>query len=69
VCFTAAVIVVPDGHADGVEDIGEMRGVVTLLAERSRAVDLLRRGIPGVAIGGTDLFEVRSRLQAAIRFI
>ncbi|TPW76049.1 J domain-containing protein [Schumannella soli] len=67
--FTAALIVVPDGQADGVEDIGEMRGVVTLLAERSRAADLLRRGIPGVAIGGTDLFEVRSRLQAAIRFI
>ncbi|TPW70758.1 DnaJ domain-containing protein [Schumannella sp. 10F1B-5-1] len=67
--FTAAVIVVPDGHADGVEDIGEMRGVVTLLSERSRVVDLLRRGVPGVAIGGTELFEVRSRLQAAVRYI
>jgi len=40
-----------------------------LLVERPRLADLVRRGIPGVGIGGTDLFEVRTRVQAAARFV
>jgi hypothetical protein len=29
----------------------------------------VRRGIPGVGIGGTDLFEVRTRVQETARFV
>jgi len=68
--FTALVIVVPDGAApEGVVDLGTVRGARALLVERPRLVDLVRRGIPGVGIGGTDLFEVRTRLQSAARFV
>ncbi len=68
--FTALVIVVPDGaSAEGVIDLGSVRGARALLVQRPRLVDLVRRGIPGVGIGGTDLFEVRTRVQAAARFV
>ncbi|MGN6325494.1 J domain-containing protein [Pseudolysinimonas sp.] len=68
--FTALVIVVPDGAApEGVVDLGGVRGARALLVERPRLVDLVRRGIAGVGIGGTDLFEVRTRLQSAARFV
>ena len=67
--FTALVMVVPDDATDGVQEVGRIRGVNALLCGRSRLVDLLRTGIPGVGIGGTDLFELRSRLQAAIHFV
>ena len=40
-----------------------------MLVERSRLVNLLRTGLPGVGVGGTALFEVRTRLQASIRFV
>jgi len=31
---------------------------------------LLREGLPGArTIGGTELFDVRTRLQSAIRFV
>ncbi len=67
--FSAIVVVVPDGHIDGVQRLGSMRGAATLVAERSRLVDLLRTGIPDVGVGGTDLFELRSRLQAGVRLL
>jgi hypothetical protein len=68
--FSAIVIVVPDGQSpEGVIDLGSVRGSRALLVERPRLSDLVRRGIPGVGIGGTDLFEVRTRVQAAARFV
>lgn len=67
--FSAIVIAVPDGDAEGVEEIGRVRGMPALLVEHARLVDLLRRGIPDVGVGGTDLFEVRTRLQSAVRFV
>jgi hypothetical protein len=68
--FTALVIVVPDGAApEEVVDLGSVRGSRALLVQRPRLADLVRRGIPGVGIGGTDLFEVRTRVQAAARFV
>jgi hypothetical protein len=30
---------------------------------------VIRTGIPGVGTGGTDLFELRSRIQAVVRFV
>jgi hypothetical protein len=43
---------------------------VTVLVERSRLADLLRTGLPGVdRMGGNQLFDIRTRLQQAIRFV
>jgi hypothetical protein len=68
--FSALVIVVPDGLApEGVVPLGNVRGTPALLVELPRLADLVRRGIPGVGIGGTDLFEVRTRVTAAAKFI
>lgn len=66
--FSTIVMVVSDGEADGVQEIGAIRGIPALLVERSRLVDLLRTGLEGVGVGGTDLFELRSRLQTAVTF-
>lgn len=65
---TALVMVVSDGEAEGIQEVGAIRGIPALLVERSRLVELLRVGLPGVGVGGTDLFELRSRLQGAVVF-
>lgn len=68
--FSAVVVVVPDGRApEGVVSLGSVRGSQALLVERPRLADLVRTGIPGVGVGGTDLFEVRTRVQAAVRYV
>jgi hypothetical protein len=68
--FTALAIVVPDDASpEGVTALGSIHGAQTLLVQRSRLANLVRIGVPGVAVGGTDLFEVRTRVQAAARFV
>ena len=68
--FSALAIVVPDDASpDGVIALGSIRGAQTLLVQRSRLANLVRIGVPGVSVGGTDLFEVRTRVQAAARFV
>jgi hypothetical protein len=68
--FSALVIVVGDGaSAEGVLPIGKVRGAPALLVQRPRLAHLVRTGVPGVGIGGTDLFELRTRVQAAARFV
>lgn len=68
--FTALVIVVPDDAIEQAVTIGRMRGVTTVVVHRSRLLGLLREGLDGVpALGGTDLFEVRTRLQSTLRFV
>jgi hypothetical protein len=69
--FDALVIVVPDDAAEaGLTLAGRMRGVPAALVQHSRLPELLRDGLPGTpAVGGSDLFEVRTRLQAGIRFV
>jgi hypothetical protein len=68
--FSALAIVVPDDASpEGVMPLGAIRGAQTLLIQRSRLANLVRIGVPGVAVGGTDLFEVRTRVQAAARFV
>jgi hypothetical protein len=69
--FDAVVIVVPDDETDaGLTLAGRIRGVPTALVARSRLPELLREGLPGTpAVGGSELFEIRSRLQAVIRFV
>ena len=69
--FDAFVIVVPDEATDaGLTLAGRLRGVPTALVARSRLPELMRDGLPGLpAVGGSELFELRSRLQAAVRFV
>jgi hypothetical protein len=67
---TALVIVVPDDHAaEPLEVGGSIRAAVVALVRSSRLASAVREGIPGSAhLGGTEVMEVRSRLQAVVRF-
>jgi len=68
--FSALLVVVDDGaSAEGVEEIGKVRSARALLVQRPRLAHLVRTGVPGIGIGGTDLFEVRTRVQSAVRFV
>jgi len=69
--FDAIVIVVPDDATDaGLTLVGRIRGVPGALVQRSRLPELLRDGLPGTpAVGGSELFELRTRLQAAVQFV
>jgi curved DNA-binding protein CbpA len=69
--FDALVIVVPDEATDaGLTLVGRIRGVPGALVQRSRLPELLRDGLPGTpAVGGSELFEVRTRLQSVVRFV
>ncbi|WP_350349371.1 DnaJ domain-containing protein [Agromyces sp. G08B096] len=67
---TALVVVVPDEHAaEPLQLGGSVRGATVALVRRSRLVSAIREGLPGSAhLGGTEVMEVRSRLQAVVRF-
>jgi hypothetical protein len=69
--FDALVIVVPDAGTDaGLTLAGRIRSVPTALVARSRLQELMRDGLPGTpAVGGSELFEIRTRLLAAVRFV
>jgi hypothetical protein len=68
--FTALAIVIPDDtSADGVVALGSVRGARTFLVQRARLADLVQTRAPGVAFGGTDHFEVRTRVQSAARYV
>ncbi|MEO5535594.1 MAG: J domain-containing protein [Pseudolysinimonas sp.] len=68
--FSALAIVAPDDASpEGVETVGTIRGAPTFLVQRARLANLIRAREPGVAFGGTDLFEVRTRVQSAARFV
>jgi len=67
---TALVIVVPDEDAAAPLEIGgSNRGAVVALVRRSRLASAIRDGLPRAPhLGGADSMEVRSRLQATLRF-
>lgn len=68
--FSALVIVVPDGASpEDLAPLGSVRGAQALLVQRPRLAHLVRTGLPGVGVGGTDLFEVRTRVAGAVQFI
>jgi curved DNA-binding protein CbpA len=71
VSITAIVIVVPDGGSDeSAMLLGSMRGIPTILAWRSRLPDLMRSGLGTLPFrGGAEVFDVRTRLRAGIRFV
>jgi hypothetical protein len=67
--FSGLGIVVPDADAPAVADLGSVRGARALLIPQPQLAHVIRTGIPGVGTGGTDLFELRSRIQAVVRFV
>jgi hypothetical protein len=69
--FTALVIVLPD---EALEEpftvLGTIRGATTVIARQSVLPAILRDGVPRASlIGGNELFDVRTRLQAGISFV
>lgn len=69
---SALVLCVPDGALDdehgGVIPLGAHRGIPAFVIELPRLADVIRTGLPGVTTGGSELFEVRTRLQSVVRF-
>jgi len=68
--FSGAVVVLPDDDVtQAIEELGKVRGLPVAVVARGALSTLLRRGITGAReIGGNELFDVRTRLQQAVRF-
>jgi len=69
--FGALAIVLPDAAMEGSTlPLGTARGTVALAVTQSALPSLLRSGIPGApAIGGNQLFDLRTRIQTRVRFV
>lgn len=69
--FGGAIIVLPDDDlSQAVTPLGSIRGVPVVVVRRSALSMVLRQGVPGArAIGGNELFDVRTRLQQTVRFV
>ncbi|MFT4124438.1 MAG: DnaJ domain-containing protein [Microbacteriaceae bacterium] len=67
--FTGLVIVLPDGALGrSPASLGTVRGAEAVAVARSDLAALLRRPASAGQIAGTELFDLRSRLQRGIRF-
>lgn len=69
--FGGAIVVLPDDDVvQAIDELGKVRGVRTVLAARSALANVLRRGVTGAPeIGGNEIFDVRTRLSEALRFV
>ena len=69
--FTALVIVVPDDDlGEPVIELGKHKGAASAVVRHSYLPAMLREGLPGSALsGGNEVFDVRTRLLAGIRFV
>lgn len=69
--FSGAIVVLPDDDvASAIDEIGKVRGMPVAVVTRSALSTVLRRGLTGArAIGGNELFDVRTRLQQTVRFV
>lgn len=69
--FGGAIVVLPDDDLDqAITPLGKVRGIPVVVVRRSALHTVLRRGVPGARdIGGNELFDVRTRLQHAVRFV
>ncbi len=66
--FTGLVIVLPDDALDvPIADLGTVRGAQAVAVRQSVLGNYLRADAS--AVGGTEVFEVRTRLQSGIRFV
>ncbi len=68
--FGGAIVVLPDDDVDQlIAEIGKVRGTPVAIVSRSALSTVLRRGVTGVrAVGGNEVFDVRTRLQQSVRF-
>ncbi|MGN6444135.1 DnaJ domain-containing protein [Amnibacterium sp.] len=68
--FTGLLLVLPDEHlAETAASLGTSRGAEQVVLRASVLLTALRDGLPDApAVGGNEIFEVRTRLQATIRF-
>ncbi|MFD1722583.1 J domain-containing protein [Amnibacterium endophyticum] len=68
--FTGLLLVLPDEHLeDPAEAVGTSRGAEQVVLRASLLLTALRDGLPdGRVVGGSEIFDVRTRLQAAVRF-
>ena len=69
--FGGVIIVLPDEDlVQAVTDLGRVRGIPVVLVARGALANVLRQGVPGArSIGGNEIFDVRTRLQQAVRFV
>lgn len=69
--FTALVMVLPDDAlAEPAISLGAVRGTARAAVRQSVLPGLLRNGLPGTqAMGGNELFDLRTRLVSGIRFV
>lgn len=69
--FGGVIMVLPDDDlAQAVTPLGSSRGVPVVVVRRSALSMVLRQGVPGArAIGGNELFDVRTRLQQTVTFV
>ena len=68
--FSGAIVVLPDDDVlQAIDEIGKVRGTPVAIVSRGALSTVLRRGISGVRpVGGNEVFDVRTRLQQAVRF-
>lgn len=69
--FGGVIVVLPDDDlAQAVTPLGSSRGVPVVVVRRSALAMVLRQGVPGArAIGGNELFDIRTRLQQTVTFV
>ena len=69
--FGGAIVVLPDEDVpEPIQELGKVRGTPVVISSRSALSTVLRRGITGTrAVGGNELFDVRTRLQQTVRFV
>ncbi|GAA1956698.1 J domain-containing protein [Microbacterium deminutum] len=68
--FGGAIVVLPDDDVmDPITELSKVRGTPVVVVSRSALSTVLRRGVAGArAIGGNEVFDVRTRLQQTVRF-
>ncbi|GAB6859690.1 J domain-containing protein [Microbacterium xylanilyticum] len=68
--FGGGILVLPDDDlAQAVTPLGAIRGTMMVVVRRSALRPLLRTGVPGSrTIGGTELFDLRTRIRQTVRF-
>lgn len=69
--FSGAIVVLPDGDTlDAITQLGKVRGTPAAVASRSALSTVLRQGVAGAReIGGTELFDIRTRLQQRVTHV
>ncbi|WP_295011792.1 DnaJ domain-containing protein [uncultured Microbacterium sp.] len=68
--FTGGILVLPDEDLyPATSPLGTIRGTPVVVVRQSALRPLLREGFPGArTIGGTEVFDLRTRIRHAVRF-